>query len=199
MTTGEKLAFLRKKKGITQEQLSAILKVSRQSVSRWEMDIAFPETDKLIRLSKLFECSIDFLLNDAVLEKEDRPACTSIDSCCQFIRDCGYFFLATSVDDHPRLRPLGMIYSNSKELFIATDRRKDVYSDLTHNSQIEIAAYNALTRKWIRISGNAEPDDSLFIKDEMMNAYPALKQKYLSETEMFLAIFNVVVGDVTIT
>ena len=60
MTTGEKLAALRKKKDLTQEQLSEILKVSRQSVSRWEMDAAFPETEKLIKLSKLLECSIDF-------------------------------------------------------------------------------------------------------------------------------------------
>ena len=64
MTIGEKLAMLRKRKGITQEQLSEILKVSRQSVSRWEMDMAFLETEKLIRLSRLLECSIDFLLNE---------------------------------------------------------------------------------------------------------------------------------------
>ena len=64
MTTGEKLAALRKRKGITQERLSEILGVSRQSVSRWEMDAAFPETEKLIKLSKLLECSFDFLLNE---------------------------------------------------------------------------------------------------------------------------------------
>lgn len=45
MTTGEKIAELRKKKGITQEQLSEMLNVSRQSVSRWEMDAVFPETE----------------------------------------------------------------------------------------------------------------------------------------------------------
>ena len=66
MTTGEKLAVLRKEKGITQEALSEMLNVSRQSVSRWELDVAFPETDKLIKLSKLFECSIDFLLNENI-------------------------------------------------------------------------------------------------------------------------------------
>ena len=66
MTTGEKLALLREKKGITQEKLSEILNVSRQSVSRWETDISFPETDKLIKSSKLFECSTDFLLNEDI-------------------------------------------------------------------------------------------------------------------------------------
>ncbi len=199
MTTGAKLALLRKKKGITQEKLSEILKVSRQSVSRWEMDVAFPETDKLIKLSKLFECSIDFLLNDTIHEREDIPICTSIDDYCKFIHDCGYFFLATSVDNQPRLRPFGMIYSNDKELFIATDKRKGIYSDLISNSQIEIAAYNLNTRKWIRISGKAELENSIFIKEDMMNAYPALRQKYLNETEMFLAIFKLIIGNVSIT
>lgn len=58
MTTGEKIAALRKRKEITQEALAESLKVSRQSVSRWEMDAAFPETEKLIKLSKLLDCSI---------------------------------------------------------------------------------------------------------------------------------------------
>lgn len=59
MTTGEKLAALRREKGLTQEQLAEALNVSRQSVSRWEMDAAFPETDKLIRLSRwVCECEV---------------------------------------------------------------------------------------------------------------------------------------------
>ncbi len=70
VTTGEKLALFRKRRSMTQEELSEILKVSRQSVSRWEMDLAFPETDKLIKLSKLFECSIDYLLNDDAKEDD---------------------------------------------------------------------------------------------------------------------------------
>ena len=197
MTTGEKLALLRKKKGITQEESSEILNVSRQSVSRWEKDIAFPETDKLIKLSKMFECSIDFLLNDTIHE-EDACLCTSIDDCCKFIHDCGYFFLATSVDNQPKLRPFGMIHSNNGKIFIVTDKRKRVYSELINNSQIEIAAYNLHTLKWIRISGKADIESSIFIKEDMMNAYPALKQKYQNETEMFLAIFKLVIDNISI-
>ena len=63
MTTGEKLQSLRKQNNYTQEELADIMNVSRQSVSRWESDIAFPETEKLITLSKLYKCSIDYLLN----------------------------------------------------------------------------------------------------------------------------------------
>ena len=58
MKTGEKIALLRKRKELTQEQMAEILGVSRQSVSRWEMNMAFPEVDKLIRLSRLLECCI---------------------------------------------------------------------------------------------------------------------------------------------
>lgn len=64
MTFGEKLSKLRKEFNYTQEQLADILGVSRQAVSRWESDAAYPETDKLIRLSELFICSLDYLLKD---------------------------------------------------------------------------------------------------------------------------------------
>ena len=71
MTLGEKLSKLRKEYNYTQEQLADVLGVSRQSISKWESDIAYPETEKLIELGKLFECSMDYLLKDDVTEKTD--------------------------------------------------------------------------------------------------------------------------------
>lgn len=64
MTLGNKLSALRKENNYTQEQLAGTLGVSRQAISKWESDIAFPETDKLIRISELFHCSLDYLLKD---------------------------------------------------------------------------------------------------------------------------------------
>ncbi len=61
---GEKLSRLRKENNYTQEQLADVLGVSQQSVSKWESDIAYPETEKLIRLARLFNCSTDYLLKD---------------------------------------------------------------------------------------------------------------------------------------
>lgn len=62
MTTGEKISEGRKKLGLTQQQFADELGVTRQAVSRWESDIAFPETDKLVKLSEMFGCSIDYLI-----------------------------------------------------------------------------------------------------------------------------------------
>ena len=70
MTLGEKLSKLRKEYNYTQEQLADILGVSRQSISKWESDIAYPETDKLIKMGKLFECSMDYLLDEDITEKQ---------------------------------------------------------------------------------------------------------------------------------
>ena len=71
MTLGEKIAIQRKELNYTQEQLADILGVSRQSISKWESDIAYPETEKLIELGKLFDCSMDYLLKEEVIEKRD--------------------------------------------------------------------------------------------------------------------------------
>ena len=199
MTTGEKLALLRKKKGITQEELAELLQVSRQSVSRWEMDVTFPETDKLIKLSRMYECSIDFLLNENLQEKEERDMSTSIEDCYQFIRDCGYFFLATSVDNQPKLRPFGMIYTDGKSIYFATDKRKSVFTELKENSNIELASYNPRTHRWIRIEGTAELDTSLTVREAMMNAYPMLRQKYSGEEELFLAIYKIQIENLSIS
>ena len=70
MTLGEKLSRLRKEYNYTQEQLADVLGVSRQSISKWESDIAYPETDKLVKMGKLFECSMEYLLNEDNSEKK---------------------------------------------------------------------------------------------------------------------------------
>ena len=62
MGFAENLQFMRQKKGYTQEQIAEQLQVSRQSVSKWESGGSFPEMDKLLQLSGLFQCSMDVLV-----------------------------------------------------------------------------------------------------------------------------------------
>ena len=68
--TGDRIATLRKEKKLTQEELSIQLDVTRQSISKWESGVAIPEYDKLLKLSDIFSCSIDYLLNENMNNKE---------------------------------------------------------------------------------------------------------------------------------
>lgn len=85
MTLGDKLAKLRKEHGYTQEQLAEILGVSRQAISKWESDSAYPETEKLIRLAKMYHTSLDYLLLDREEEKHQEGGMQQID-----LRSIGY-------------------------------------------------------------------------------------------------------------
>ncbi len=64
MTIGEKITKLRTAFGLSQEELSEKIAVSRQSVSKWEMDQALPQIDKVLQLCELFNISTDELLYD---------------------------------------------------------------------------------------------------------------------------------------
>ena len=72
MTLGQKILKLRSDAGISQEQLSEILGVSRQSVSKWEMDQALPQIDKVLQISEYFNISTDELLREKLdIKKSD--------------------------------------------------------------------------------------------------------------------------------
>ena len=64
MTLGEKITGLRKKRGLSQEELAITLGVSRQAVSKWETEEAKPDTDKIVALAEYFEVTTDWLLRD---------------------------------------------------------------------------------------------------------------------------------------
>lgn len=70
----QKLKNLRKQQGWSQEEFAEKLQVSRQAISKWENGQGFPETEKLVKMSRLFQVSLDYLLKDeehAVGEQHD--------------------------------------------------------------------------------------------------------------------------------
>ena len=64
MTFGQKLKEIRKKFGLSQEQLAEIMNVSRQAITKWETDSGLPDIANLQELSKIFGLTVDYLLND---------------------------------------------------------------------------------------------------------------------------------------
>jgi len=70
MGFSEKLMDLRRREGISQEQLADRLGITRQSVSKWESGVAMPELGKLIALSDFFGVSVDYLVKDGITAPE---------------------------------------------------------------------------------------------------------------------------------
>jgi transcriptional regulator with XRE-family HTH domain len=73
MTFGEKLQLLRKSKGLSQEQLASQIATSRQAISKWELGESMPDIDNLLHLSKFFNVSTDYLLNDDIESETHIP------------------------------------------------------------------------------------------------------------------------------
>lgn len=97
MTTGEKIAALRREQGLSQEALADKLGLSRQAVSKWEADQAVPGMDNLVELAKLFGVTVDALLrpNEPFPGKEQQDSSEEQEA---VVTPAGF-----SVSDQPQL------------------------------------------------------------------------------------------------
>ncbi|MHB8063153.1 MAG: helix-turn-helix domain-containing protein, partial [Ruminiclostridium sp.] len=93
VTLGEKLLYLRKTKGLSQEQLASEVTVSRQAISKWELGESMPDTENVIQLTKIFDVSADFFLNDEI----NIPIGTSADEKTE--QDVRYSILKNELKD----------------------------------------------------------------------------------------------------
>ena len=66
MSLGNKILELRKKMGLSQEQLGEKVNVTRQTISNWELGETAPNPEQLKLLSKIFQISIDELLDNDI-------------------------------------------------------------------------------------------------------------------------------------
>lgn len=71
MSFAENLKQVRKEKGLSQEELADLLHVSRQAVSKWEQNQGFPEVEKLLVLAREMNISLDSLMADEMMKKDD--------------------------------------------------------------------------------------------------------------------------------
>jgi len=72
MSFGKNLQYLRRLSGnMTQEQLAERLNVSRQTISKWELDSAQPEIPKAVELCGIFSCTLDDLFRNELGSSDD--------------------------------------------------------------------------------------------------------------------------------
>ena len=76
MNLSDRIQYLRKARGISQEGLADQLGVSRQAVSKWESEQSMPDLDKIISMSDYFEVTTDYLLKgiESVVQKEEEQS-----------------------------------------------------------------------------------------------------------------------------
>ena len=78
MSFGENLVSLRKRKGVSQEQLAEVLGLTRQTVSKWELNQSTPDLQYIVHISEYFNVSLDYLIKGEestlkeVLQKEEK-------------------------------------------------------------------------------------------------------------------------------
>lgn len=72
----EKIYTLRRKSGLSQEQLAEKIGVSRQAISKWEGGLSVPESEKLIAISEYFNVTLDYLLKEGAdcIQKTEQEA-----------------------------------------------------------------------------------------------------------------------------
>lgn len=68
----EKLAVKRKQNNLSQEQFADTLGVSRQAVSKWESGTSYPDMDKIIKMTKILNCTLEDLLDDGTIGKNPK-------------------------------------------------------------------------------------------------------------------------------
>lgn len=80
MTFGQRLYELRRSKNISQEEFAELLDVSRQSISKWENDKAYPEMTRLLFMSDYFDVSLDYLMRGTEAPQSKQEADKNYDA-----------------------------------------------------------------------------------------------------------------------
>lgn len=93
-----------------------------------------------------------------------------------FLKEAGTYFLATSENDQPRVRPFGTIHLYKDRLYFQTGKVKAVSAQLHRNPRLEICAVNG--GRWLRVEATAVEDDSREARVSMLEAYPELQALY---------------------
>lgn len=145
MSFGNNLQYLRQLSGnMTQEVLAEKLNVSRQTISKWEMDAANPEMDKALELCKVFNCSLDNLFRDEMDKRSDKYTNLRIETVPGF-----RYVQHTVVSTDPEGDALDRVYKCAKENGIENPRVIGWDFPNLSVEQINVFKMHGYTAAWI--------------------------------------------------
>ena len=152
MKLSEKIIQLRKVNSWSQEELAEKMEVSRQAISRWENGTALPDSNNLLQLSKLFNVTADYLLNEDYTSDNDIPCLKEASEALdEKKKDYGKLSLIASI---------AFLLGAIAWLFQAINTLEIVY--------VVLAVFNAILSKsvitWRFASSNSVGSEKIFAK-----------------------------------
>lgn len=168
MSLGNNLQYLRRlSKNMTQEVLAERLNVSRQTISKWEMDAAQPEIDKAIELCKIFNCSLDNLFREEMDKRSDAYSNLRVEEVEGFC-----YITHTVVSSNPEEDALDRVFKYAAENGVKEPRV--IGWDFPHVSLEQANVYNmhGYTAAWILPEGLTP--DGYEIKEQPKHRYAAI-------------------------
>ena len=93
-----------------------------------------------------------------------------------FLKQTGFYFLATVDGDQPQVRPFGTAEIIDGKLYIQTGHVKPVAKQIAANPKVALCAYNG--KEWLRVNATLVEDPRVEVKKAMLDAYPNLRSMY---------------------
>lgn len=105
-----------------------------------------------------------------------------------YLKKCKTFYLATTEDNQPHVRPFGAVCEFENKLYVVTNNKKNVYNQLIKNPKVEICAMYQGT--WIRIQGELKFDERREARVAMMNDNKeALSNMYTVDDNLMVVFY----------
>ena len=114
-------------------------------------------------------------------------------STCDFIKNCGVFYVLTVHENAPAGRPFGAIMEHEGKLYLSTGNEKNVYRQIMENPSVQLVAFHPETSRWIRVNGVAKETTSLVLKQKMLEECPVLRRHFASPEAPHFALLEVTV------
>ena len=136
MSFGKNLQYLRQlSKDMTQETLAEKLNVSRQTISKWEMDATNPEMDKALEICKIFNCSLDNLFREEMDKRSNAYSDLRVEEV-----DAFRYIEHTVISTEPENDAISYMYKIAEENGI--DNPRVIGWDFPNLSQEQVNVFN---------------------------------------------------------
>lgn len=168
MSFGKNLQFLRHLRGnMTQEDLAEKMNVSRQTISKWELDAAQPEMDKAIELCSLFNCSLDDLFRNEMVTCGEAYSKLRVEIVPAF-----RYIKHAVISSEPEGDAIDRVFSIARSCGV--DKPRVIGWDFSNVSQEQINVFNmhGYEAAWILPDGVVPPDAE--IHEQAAQKYAAI-------------------------